>query len=436
MSNKNNRMKKLRSSRIIFDTCVILELYRKSPDITKLWLDVLEQAALDIWIPHQVLKEFERNKKRVKKSEHMKFKKIPNNMKTLLKSTKITMDKQILQYKKLGFPNITSLQTDISDLFGNLNICLDEYVKKANVYDMLSAEILNQNLIDDFVDSLKNNKHVGEKLMMSELIKILEEGEIRYKNKIPPGYMDDPIHNKDSKKEGIDIYGDLIMWMQSINNTNETKKDVIFVTEDNKEDWFEDGNPRVELLEEFEEKTSNSIQICSFDNFTEMIIDAYDLSINSIENLVLTIRAEDYVQKLMKTDFSSTLEKKIRHELGDSGLSEVRIINILQQVYLQSISSFETIKIEVNFNKETKYALYNCEVVMHINGVGIDTDYYNKEVTFDGYLHGFCDITREVDQSINTKLSNNKCRFSNLDVIGMSFHVNEWNFTEDIEEEY
>ena len=70
---------------------------------------------------------------------------------------------------------------------------------------------------------------------------------------------------KPNNKENIQLeckkYGDFIIWKQLIEHAIDTKKNVIFVTDDEKEDWWEEFNgktigPRPELSKEFREKTS------------------------------------------------------------------------------------------------------------------------------------------------------------------------------------
>ena len=79
------------------------------------------------------------------------------------------------------------------------------------------------------------------------------EGKERYKNNIPPGYKDS------IKKENK--YGDYIIWKEIIQFSKEHKKNIIFVTDDKKEDWWniihgETIGIRVELRKEFLNETN------------------------------------------------------------------------------------------------------------------------------------------------------------------------------------
>lgn len=76
--------------------------------------------------------------------------------------------------------------------------------------------------------------NVGDGYENARLEEIYKEGLERYANKIPPGY-------KDSKKNcgNRHRFGDLIIWFQIMEKAESADKDIIFVTDDEKEDWWE-----------------------------------------------------------------------------------------------------------------------------------------------------------------------------------------------------
>ena len=91
----------------------------------------------------------------------------------------------------------------------------------------------------------------------SFIYKQCQEGEYRYKKKTPPGY-------KDEKKDGVSKYGDLLVWAETYTYAASNNKNIIFVTDDIKEDWWnilEDGSLsfRKELIKEFSKKTRTSV---------------------------------------------------------------------------------------------------------------------------------------------------------------------------------
>ena len=91
--------------------------------------------------------------------------------------------------------------------------------------------------------------------LFKKLFEIIKEGEVRYRNMLPPGYMDDNEVYK--KKKGFQKYGDLIIWKEILRYSSVQKKPIILICNDKKEDWFnadkksELESPRHELLKEF-----------------------------------------------------------------------------------------------------------------------------------------------------------------------------------------
>lgn len=99
---------------------------------------------------------------------------------------------------------------------------------------------------------------IGDSFSDEELKAIYKEGKERYDKSIPPGYMD----KKDKEKNGDQsLYGDVIIWKELLRRFGKSNSDnVIFITDDLKEDWWYTfgGNtisPRYELLKEFRDIT-------------------------------------------------------------------------------------------------------------------------------------------------------------------------------------
>lgn len=146
-------------------------------------------------------------------------------------------------------------------------------------YEQLTKEFLNnldklqkkqQDLTDsdplrEKVENLFDGR-VGSPPANQEIIdKINEEGEKRFAHKIPPGFED----GGKGKEEADEFlwggilykrkYGDLIIWKQILAYAKSSSiKSLVFVTDDNKEDWWQiidsDGpktiGPRPELADE------------------------------------------------------------------------------------------------------------------------------------------------------------------------------------------
>lgn len=111
------------------------------------------------------------------------------------------------------------------------------------------------------------NGKITSPFTKEELESIFSEGKKRYEEKIPPGYEDEK--NKDDTKK----YGDLVLWKQVIQKANELQKDVIFITDERKIDWWwklKDGRimgPRQELIAEIKEIANVNFHMYSSERF-------------------------------------------------------------------------------------------------------------------------------------------------------------------------
>ncbi|MGC9298980.1 PIN-like domain-containing protein [Bacillus cereus] len=114
----------------------------------------------------------------------------------------------------------------------------------------------NQNLLSE--DRIRNTLNelyagkIGNLYTQEELDKIYEEGAERYKKKTPPGFEDEK-DKKDKTKEydGIvylDTFGDLVVWKQTIDKAKNYQKPIIFVTDNVKEDWWNNVDKILILL--------------------------------------------------------------------------------------------------------------------------------------------------------------------------------------------
>ena len=98
-----------------------------------------------------------------------------------------------------------------------------------------------------------------------ERSEIVADLQFRTKHNIAPGFKD-----KAKSDGGI---GDLIIWLTVQEIGRDLKRDVVFVTDDQKNDWFykqdkESIYPRFELFDEFRRETDGmSISILSFPEF-------------------------------------------------------------------------------------------------------------------------------------------------------------------------
>jgi len=303
---------------IIFDTSSLLDFYYYSSKTqNEIFETVFKKIENRMWLPYQVFYEFQKNRDKVmmkpietyqsllsknkdnKDSGHFdemhsiikKFKteqiaNVKGHLKTLVEKT----------HKDDKHPFFEDKYFDHLEKRINL---LDEYLSKTddefkNFKKLLEKDIKKKikqiekiKSSDSVYDSFKENFAIGEEWNYDELLAITKEGEFRYRNEIPPGFEDF------DEKSGFQKYGDLILWKQLLKYANVNGKPVIFVTNDNKKDWwYFDGNintksPRHELISEFSSNNEQKFWMYNSNDFLYKIKKILDLEIedSSIEEV-------------------------------------------------------------------------------------------------------------------------------------------------------
>ena len=237
-------------------------------DTQKTMLEILEHLKDRLWIPGHVIYEYKKNRIEVIKEPIGKYYGSPdffsNNYMQQMEQFIQRIEEQDYYhpyFDKIELANLKKLKKDVSELMKHIREAVyTEFEKR-------KTEIQNQVKLDDIFEKVLLLP-LGEEFPYAEKLMIMREGEWRYKQKLPPGYMDF------EKKYGIQKYGDLIIWKEILNKAKADNCSVIFVTNDVKEDWYEVYPkkqsvvcPRHELLLEFSEITGKDVWLYTLDQF-------------------------------------------------------------------------------------------------------------------------------------------------------------------------
>ena len=215
----------------VVDANVLLNLYRYSVSASEQLLTLLESTRERIWIPHQAALEYHQNRLDVISSETKTY----SDTIKLCKSLKDNLTSS----RRHPFAN-DALVTDVIKLLHKLEGDLDgRQIKRG---ELLLHDPLQERISELFLEG------VGDPLLDEANSAIEREGERRYRDKVPPGYKD--VDKNDHRK-----YGDLRVWFQIIEWAKKCQKNIIFITDDAKEDWWLIHSGKVigsrpELLEE------------------------------------------------------------------------------------------------------------------------------------------------------------------------------------------
>jgi hypothetical protein len=252
----------------IFDTSVLLNLYRY-PEAARLdLLGVLRQVATRAWIPHQVALEFQENRLTVIYEQIKKY----DDVLDVLTSIKNKLEGDLLGglqlRKRHSLINPDGFLDKVQNVF-------DEFTQELEQLKQRQPTMSDRDELRDTLDSIFEGRIGEPPKTQHELDRIYEEGNARYEKKIAPGYKDKEIKEKVGEKDGYihnglsfkRIYGDLIIWHQIMAEAAQKNiKSIIFVTDDEKEDWWnivdlggkKTIGPRTDLVEEIRSRSGVS----------------------------------------------------------------------------------------------------------------------------------------------------------------------------------
>ncbi len=319
--NKERRKNILEEGIIIFDTSVLLQLYNYSADTQKYILEkIFDLFNGRLWIPAQVKFEYLKNRERVANQPIDSYKNLLMQINEKKNGGYITTIMRILT--PIKDKNIKDIKNELNklrqatqdknqhpyfnqDFFKTVDMAIshfeDEYsVLKSAITTMRRQieevaknveERINEYMSEDEIRRVIDEKiEVGAEYEYLDLMKIVDEGKSRYENKIPPGY-EDVIQNR---KAGLAAYGDLILWKQILDYGNQIQKPVLLVINEVKGDWIDDrGNPRYELLKEFNSYTKQSFWLYSFPDLLNEINNIFP------EEMVIT---QSIISEVKKTN--------------------------------------------------------------------------------------------------------------------------------------
>lgn len=239
----------------VFDANTLLNMYRYSRTTVDDYFKVLEKLKKrnQLWIPYQVGYEFYENRIDV----IYEYEKSYDEILSILKKAKNDIESKYKDHPFLNLSRINKeINTGLSGVESRIKKAKSDHPKWIEKDDVL--EKLNQ--------LFKGN--VGNNYDNPKLKEIKREGKDRYKKSVPPGF-------KDANKSKDKKYGDLILWYQLIDKAKKSKKPIILISGDVKEDWWleKDGKklmPLPQLKKEMFDKASVDFHIYTADRFLEL----------------------------------------------------------------------------------------------------------------------------------------------------------------------
>ncbi|KQR48657.1 hypothetical protein ASF87_07290 [Microbacterium sp. Leaf161] len=224
---ENEVLAHLESCPIILDTNVLLDIYTFEEPARLLALEVIDSVRDRVWIPHQVMREFWRNRHSVIADLAAPAQPIDGVRQELLAIVNsLRPDRERPEDIQAMRDTVEAQLNDLSDA-----------IEKARGAPLNKDQLLNDTSLDPVLEKLEEtlNTRVGSSFEEEEPA-MVAEGLRRFAMQIPPGYKDGEEKRDQLPEQGT---GDFLLWEQTLRHISSLgpQESFVLVTNDAKEDW-------------------------------------------------------------------------------------------------------------------------------------------------------------------------------------------------------
>ena len=369
---------------IIIDTNVLLNIYNFSPEFSSFSLQCLEAIKDNIILPATVYLEYSKHRQKLYRQMYNRINKVHEiTSKEVAKAGNSIMNiVNHLEYLKL--PNLSNVKLALENKLEEINNEFEDYFVDNKELSLIAKQ-WEKDFLEEYVLGLKENKKILSEPNQEEIYNWCEEGVRRYKKEVPPGFKDA------SKKEGIRKYNDLIIWKEILRFAQNQEKNIIFVTDDVKRDWWDKDECgeivlHQSLVNEFK-RTGQEIIAITSNELYKQISDTYGIKKTDAVDIALNMTDEEYYSNVEEQVFDEIIDMLSYSDtryidmdsahIGSEGISELEV-DEYDFVYAERIGRDENIVIY----------LFHYRVCAE----GVSHDYWGRD-----------DDTREVILSYGTR---------------------------------
>ncbi|WP_142057752.1 PIN domain-containing protein [Pseudarthrobacter sp. B4EP4b] len=217
----------LRESFVVLDTNVLLDLYSIPESARDLALDALEFLQDRLFVPHQVLREFWRNRQSAIAEAPVLAQPLDGVRDELLAVV------NSLRPDRERTAELDEIRAQINKTLADLEAQIDD--ARGKPLDV--KQILRDNSLDPVLKRLESilEGRIGESFGSDEE-SMVQLGLKRFEAKVPPGYIDGKDKKEQIPERGT---GDYLLWEQALRfvEGQSESRDFVVVTNDSKEDW-------------------------------------------------------------------------------------------------------------------------------------------------------------------------------------------------------
>lgn len=279
----------LRTCMVAFDTNVLLNLYRYNAETRASIVDVMRALADRLWLPHQVLEEFWRNRERALADPLGQVQQTADELEKL-RAAAVEQLSMWVNRAALTKEDALSVESSLNSAFADADALLDGLIDEAEVQ---RARNTQHDPVLSLLEPVLRGR-VGLPMPATAYTEAVKEGNRRADAGEPPGFAD----AKKASRGGEGAAGDYLVWEQLLDEATTRGVPVIFVTGDVKRDWWRfEGNsargPRVELTREMRARCGQDLFMLRPDKLLELA-DAVAVSVRpgSVEDVERTTRVE------------------------------------------------------------------------------------------------------------------------------------------------
>ncbi|WP_433165260.1 PIN-like domain-containing protein [Kribbella sp. CA-247076] len=245
----------LKNALVVFDTNVLLNLYRYRDETRQSIAEVMTAIGDRLWIPHQVVEEFWRNRERALTSPISEVRQSSEDLRRH-RDQACELIRAWVNKAALSAETAAPVEARLTEAFESAQGLLDGLIDEDDVNRARSTHY------DPVVALLEPalRGRIGAPMTTEKRNAAIKEGKRRVEAGEPPGFAD-------AKKTGRtpeDATGDYLVWEQLLSEAERRQLAVVFVTGDVKRDWwrYESNSPRgprIELCRELADRCGTQL---------------------------------------------------------------------------------------------------------------------------------------------------------------------------------
>ncbi|MGD0913537.1 MAG: PIN-like domain-containing protein, partial [Terracidiphilus sp.] len=246
------------------DANALLNVYRYADSTRNDFFGVLEGLGARVWVPYHAAREFYKNRIAVIREQTKKYDELRSNLSNTLSSLRGG------DFSKSAFLKIDEIEALLKPV-------IEQAQAKIQEGELRHPDLLHN---DPYLDRLSTliDSSVGAEPEAKAFDEACNRAQVRIDKQQPPGY-------RDVQKPAPDRYGDVLIWFELLEHAQSTKKSIILVTDDEKDDWWqiiagEKLGPRPELRDEMWRAVGVEFQLASPARFMEVAGNQLNVSIS------------------------------------------------------------------------------------------------------------------------------------------------------------